>query len=684
MKMFLICLTLCGVATFATAQEIRTGVFRTPDKRFENLKDYPFEPHYVEVDSKLGKLRLHYIDVGPRDADPILLMHGEPSWSYLYRKMIPPLVAAGHRVIAPDLIGFGRSDKPANRTDHSYQNHVDWMTQFVTELDLKNVTLFCQDWGSLIGLRVVTGAPDRFACIVAGNAALPAGPGDDGVVIGGQWNEPDPNAELRFEEGFMPWLKYSQTVPKFDSGLILQKGTVHELSQAELEAYRAPFPDERYNAGPRVMPTLVRSQLASNRKAWKVLAAFDKPFLTTFSDRDPVTKGKEKLFQKRVSGAKNQPHTIVKQAGHFLQEDASEELATLINRLIAEPVFAAETPLPVAKDLSSHGVTQADLDGLDAIMLDVIKNGTITGCSFLVAHKGEIVYRKAHGEFTTDQRVPLASVSKPLAASVIMALAEQGKLSLEDPVEKYLPEFKGIRVKGSQAPARPMTIRHVLSHMAGFWGNKKITPKKMGLIRDFSQTLQESVKGAAQYELIHQPGTKWTYSGIGYCVAGRVAEVALGDQSFEKVSQDALFRPMGMNDTTFEPTSERPFILVGGSLQSTLDDMAMFGQMHLNDGVYNGKQILSKASVTDQRRLQIPEERSKAPGLGWHRGFPDKDGLADLVFISGATGPRFQVDRRRQTVTVFLVRTRLQKVVPLFTDLNQHVEKMFPVADDRK
>ena len=355
----------------------------------------------------------------------------------------------------------------------------------------------------------------------------------------------------------------------------------------------------------------------------------------------------------------------------------------LAHLAVCLPAFSAEVNLPVAKDLSSHGATQTQLNGLDAIMLRAIEKGTVTGCSYLVAHKGEIVYRKAHGAFTTDEQVLLASVSKPFAASVIMALAEQGKLDLEDPVEKYLPEFKGICVKGSKSPAQPMTLRHTLSHMAGFWGNKKITPEKMALIRDFSQTLEESVKGAAQYELISEPGTKWTYSGIGYCVAGRVAEAALGDQSFEKVSQDALFHPMGMNNTTFEPTSERPFILVGGSLRSTLDDMAVFGQMHLNDGEYNGKQYLSRESVTDQRRLQIPEERFRAPGLGWHRGFPDEDGLADLVFISGATGPRFQVDRRRQTVTVFLVRTSLQKVVPLFTDLNQHVEKIFPVADDR-
>lgn len=335
MKTFVIGFIVCSFAISATAEEICPGVFRTPDERFENLQDYTFAPHYLEVESKVGKLRMHYVDVGPRDADPILLMHGEPSWSYLYRKMIPPLVAAGHRVIAPDLIGFGRSDKPAKRTGHSYPNHVDWMMQFVSELDLKNVTLFCQDWGSLIGLRVVTGAPDRFARVVAGNAAFPSGPGDDGLIIGGQWNQPDPNAELKWEEGFMPWLKYSQTVPEFDCGIILQVATIRELTKAELDAYRAPFPDERYAAGPRVMPTMVRSQQATNREAWKVLETFDKPFLTTFSDRDPVTSGGEKVFQKRVPGANGQPHTIIKRAGHFLQEDASEQLATLINDLIA-------------------------------------------------------------------------------------------------------------------------------------------------------------------------------------------------------------------------------------------------------------------------------------------------------------------------------------------------------------
>jgi haloalkane dehalogenase len=209
------------------------------------------------------------------------------------------------------------------------------MVQFVSELELRNVTLFCQDWGSLIGLRVVAGAPDRFARVVAGNAALPAGRGDDGLIIGGQWKQPDPNAELKWEGGFMGWLKYSQTVPEFDCGVILQVATKRELTEAELDAYRAPFPDERYAAAARVMPTLVRSQQATNREAWKVLEEFDRPFLTTFSDSDPVTKGNERVFQKRIPGAKGQPHATIKGAGHFLQEDASEQLATLINSLIA-------------------------------------------------------------------------------------------------------------------------------------------------------------------------------------------------------------------------------------------------------------------------------------------------------------------------------------------------------------
>lgn len=320
-------LGMCSLA----ADEIRPGVYRTPAARFENLADYPFAPHYVEHEG----LRIHYVDEGPRDADPVLLLHGEPSWSYLYRHMIPPLVAAGHRVIAPDLIGFGKSDKPAERSAHSYAFHVAAFTDLLEQLELEGITLFCQDWGSLVGLRLVAENPQRFARVVLGNGGLPAGNGDDGILIGTQWTELDPEAKLNMQGGFLGWLKYSQTVPEFDSGVIVQSGTARRLSDAELNAYRAPFPDEQYNAGPRVMPTLVLSQQATNRRAWQALEQFDKPFLTLFSDGDPITSGGAETFQERIPGAKGQPHATIENAGHFLQEDASAELARRINEFIA-------------------------------------------------------------------------------------------------------------------------------------------------------------------------------------------------------------------------------------------------------------------------------------------------------------------------------------------------------------
>ena len=346
---------------------------------------------------------------------------------------------------------------------------------------------------------------------------------------------------------------------------------------------------------------------------------------------------------------------------------------------VSLPVFGKEVNLPVAKNLSSHGVTQAELNGLDAVMLQAIQQGKIRGCSYLVAHKGEIVYRKAHGAFKTGEQVLLASVSKPFAASVLMVLVDRGRVKLEDPVEKYLPEFKGIKVEGSKLPARPMTIRHLLSHTAGFWGNKKITPKKRDLIRNPKRPLNEAVKGIAKYDLLYEPGTKFLYSGSGYCVAGRVAEAALGGQSFEKVAQDALFRPLGMNRTTYAPTSARPFILVGGSLNSTLDDMAVFGQMHLNDGIYNGKRILSKASVTQMRRLHSPERPQRSYGLGWFRGDVSEAGLADLVFHGGALGAHLRLDRRRDLVVVFLVHQDGRQTLDQKNQLLEQVYEMFPV-----
>ncbi len=291
-------------------------VLRTPDERFATLPGYPFAPHYLDVDG----LRVHYVDEGPRDARPVLMLHGEPSWSYLYRKMIPIVTAAGHRVIAPDLIGFGRSDKPAAREDYTYQRHVDWMRAVLLGLDLRDVTLVCQDWGGLLGLRLVAEHPERFARVVAANTFLPTGDTPAGPA-------------------FLAWRRYSQETPTFHVGGILQGGSATTLPPEVVAAYDAPFPDDTYTAGARQFPVLVPitpddPAAPANRAAWEVLRRFDKPFLTAFSDRDPVTAGGDVLLQREIPGAKGQPHTTIAGGGHFLQEDCGEELARVVVEFI--------------------------------------------------------------------------------------------------------------------------------------------------------------------------------------------------------------------------------------------------------------------------------------------------------------------------------------------------------------
>ncbi|MFZ4688228.1 MAG: haloalkane dehalogenase [Polymorphobacter sp.] len=296
-------------------------VLRTPDERFAGLVGYDFAPHYAEVmDADSTALRIHYLDEGPRGAAPVLLMHGEPSWSYLYRNFVSPLATAGHRVIAPDLIGFGKSDKPAARTDYTFERHVAWMSEWLLALDLHDITLFCQDWGGLIGLRLVAAFPDRFARLVIANTGLPTGTG--------------------MSDGFQQWLTISQTIPNFPAGMIVNMGTTRQLTAAEIAAYDAPFPDESFKEGARQFPTLVpvtpeHGSVAENIAAWTVLEAFDKPVLTCFSDNDPVTKGGEALIKARIPGAAGQDHLIVP-GGHFLQEDAAEQLTALINGFIAK------------------------------------------------------------------------------------------------------------------------------------------------------------------------------------------------------------------------------------------------------------------------------------------------------------------------------------------------------------
>jgi haloalkane dehalogenase len=285
---------------------------RTPDDRFANLPGYAFAPHYVEIDG----LRVHYVDEGPRDAAPVLLLHGEPSWCYLYRKMVPPITAAGHRAVAPDFIGFGRSDKLPEIADYTYQRHVDMIATFIQQLDLGNITLVCQDWGGLIGLRVAAEHEDRFARIVAANTFLPTGDTNPG-------------------EAFMRWRTFATTAPEFHIGRIIQGGTVTTLPDDVVAAYDAPFPDDTYKAGARAWPALVPitpddPASAPNRKAWEVLEKWEKPFLCAFSDSDPITKNADKALLARVPGTKGQPHTTITGAGHFLQEDKGEELAQVV------------------------------------------------------------------------------------------------------------------------------------------------------------------------------------------------------------------------------------------------------------------------------------------------------------------------------------------------------------------
>ena len=319
---------------------------RTPEERFENLEAYPFEAHYLEVDAGDGTpLRIHYLDEG--QGETILCLHGQPSWSYLYRKMIPTLVAAGHRVVAPDLVGFGKSDKPTDRADYTYANHVSWVTQAVEALDLRDVTLVCQDWGSLIGLRVVAENVDRFARVVLSNGGLPdAKDVPDAVAPKLRQLLAEtpalPAKEMREKlvapaqdrPGFMYWIRHCDEHADFHPADVMAMFLNH-CDDDERRAWAAPFPSPETMAGARQFPSLVPiipddPAIAANRDAWRVLESFEKPFLTVFGDSDPVSKHGEKRFIESVPGAKNQAHEILRGAGHFIQDDAPDEFSRAI------------------------------------------------------------------------------------------------------------------------------------------------------------------------------------------------------------------------------------------------------------------------------------------------------------------------------------------------------------------
>ncbi len=301
-------------------------VLRTPEERFRDLPGHDVEPRWVEVPAAddVPPLRMHHVDEGPRDAPVALLMHGEPTWSYLYRRVVPRLVDAGIRAVAPDLIGFGRSDKPASPRDYSFARHLAWVRSLVEQLDLRRVTLVCQDWGGPIGLGVLAAAPERFDAVVAANTILPTADPEltDGVL---EWRS----------DALLSWIVGSQRTPEFSAGEIVRGVCARPVSDAVVAAYDAPFPDERYRAGARQFPLLIPITpddpgAALNRETWKVLQGFERPFVTAYSDGDPSTAGWDAIFRARVPGARGRENVTIERAGHFLQEDAGEELAQII------------------------------------------------------------------------------------------------------------------------------------------------------------------------------------------------------------------------------------------------------------------------------------------------------------------------------------------------------------------
>ncbi|HEU5469430.1 MAG TPA: haloalkane dehalogenase [Actinophytocola sp.] len=301
---------------------------RTPADRFDRLPEFGYPPRFASVpDGDGGSLRMAWVEDGPADGAVVLCLHGEPTWSFLYRKMIPVLAGAGLRVVCPDLVGFGRSDKPERQADHTYERHVEWVRALAFDvLDLRAVTLVGQDWGGLIGLRLAAEHPDRFARLVAANTGLPTG------------EHPMPEVWHRFRAAI-------QSAPSLDLGRFVQSGCRTELSPEVLAAYAAPFPDDSYTAAPRAMPGLVPTTVddpasPANRAAWATLSRSDIPMLVAFSDGDPITGPMGPILQRTIPGAKNRDHPTIKDAGHFLQEDAGEPLA----RHIVD--FIATTPTP--------------------------------------------------------------------------------------------------------------------------------------------------------------------------------------------------------------------------------------------------------------------------------------------------------------------------------------------------
>lgn len=317
-------------------------ILRTPDEEFDELARYPYAPHYAVVDAE-HELRMHYVDVGRRDVPAVLMLHGEPTWSFLYRSVINMVTEAGYRVIAPDLIGFGKSDKPADRTDYTYARHLGWLGALLDHLELERCAMVCHDWGGLLGLRLLAAEPQRFARVIATNTFLPTG-------------------HETLPESFYAWRELSQRVPELDVGTLIQNATTTHVPLAVLDAYRAPFPDAHYKAGVVSFPTLVPTEpddpeALANAAAWEVLGELDIPFLTAFSDADPITSGADQLMRERIPGAARVEPVVIRGAHHFVQEDRGSELArAILDFLQAHPLpRPGARPAPLPEQVVSGG-----------------------------------------------------------------------------------------------------------------------------------------------------------------------------------------------------------------------------------------------------------------------------------------------------------------------------------------
>jgi haloalkane dehalogenase len=672
-------------------------------RRFANLPEYNFKPHYSEIEKGL---RMHYVEEGKKGAPTIILLHGQPSWSYLYRKMIPVL-AKENRVIAPDMIGYGRSDKLGASADYSYDNHVAWMTKFFEKQKLKNATLVVHDWGGLIGLRILAARPEWFSRLVVLNTSFNTG------IEYEQFTD-------RYREGMKRWMDYLATAKDIKFAPAVQANVLRKLSPEELSAYDAPYPDDSYTQGARTMTSLIPLRptdagVTENIEAEKILRQWKKPVFIAFSeDSERVHPKQHQRFSDLFANSQVWADISVPGSKHFLQEDKGAEIAAMINDFVAgrkpspgvqamafqtakiEQNGAATSGALRPGNPRAHGIKDADLDTLR----ETLKKGvppaaarrmspaaqagqddarfpdanSASGASLLIVHRGEIVFHEAYGNLQIDKPAFIASSTKPITATTVLTVVDEGKLSLDDKISKYLPEFKGTIVENA-------TVRQLLSHTSGIKGNYPGGRPKTG-------TLAEFARGIAKNGTLIEPG-EFNYSGVGMDIAARIAEVATG-KTFEELLRTRILEPLGMKNTKFrlaaDPASVKPsegrYVSGGGGLDTTLSDIAAFYQMQLNRGTYNGKLILSEKLIAEMQRKQATSTgNANVYGEGYGLGFAlnrfDKNGVPQTYGHPGAYGTAAWVDADRDLAVIVFTQVPLARSAPLINEVRNKAREMF-------